>query len=92
MKINTYIIIDHYGNARLTKKVPALRMYEVSIALSLTIPDAVFTKPSMSASIVISDSEVDRNLSAEMKTNVIDAIKESTGMEVNLIIDETPLI
>lgn len=88
MKIKTFLIIDSSGNLRLTKNSPALRMSEVSISLAVEIPDAVFNKPSLSAKITILDSEIDRNLSAEVQSNVIDAIKESTGMEVKLIIDD----
>jgi hypothetical protein len=58
--------------ARITDKKPSLKSNEIAIQLSLDIPDTLFQRPALSATI-----KIDKNLAPEtIPANVIDNVKQ----------------
>lgn len=82
MKVKNHLIINARGSARVTKRRPGLEWDEIAIALDIELPDALFRKPHLSASITIPNEAARPNIiEAVTAENVQDAINESTGLE-----------
>ncbi len=90
MKIRTWLTVNSRGSVRTTKKRPALELDEISIALNLELPDALFTRPQLSADIKIPDEAAATEIiSTEVVEDVREAVKQATGMELNItVVDE----
>ena len=85
MKIYFFLIINDKGSVRITKSTSSLRFNEISIAVGLEVPDAVFKKPQLSANIVVPDSAV---LQQVVETTISDnfkaALQVALGTEVKI--------
>lgn len=91
MKVKKWLTINSRGSARLTQGRPAIEADEVSILLDVTLPNALFEKPRLEASIEIPEDAVGPDvLNCEVIENVKDAIKQSTGLTfaINVIKEE----
>lgn len=92
MRTNCYIIVAgnrrhswvEPGAIRLTKnKPPRLAGNEIAVKLSLDIPDGLFLKPTLEASVSIPDSAaLGTVITAEVQDNIAQIIKEQTGFNV----------
>lgn len=99
MKISQYIIIkgkktSTYSSyrkytSRMSKGSPKLDSDEVAVLVSIELPDALFEKPSLQASIVVPKEAVSKPvIEAAVIDNVQDIIKQNTGFEVKLEVVE----
>lgn len=81
MKVKKWLTITSRGSARLSQGKPMVRTDEVSILLSINLPDTLFNKPRLEAKIEIPEEAVGPDvLNSEVIENVKDAIKQSTGL------------
>lgn len=71
------------GSARLTKGKPATKSDEVAIKLSGSIPDALFRKPTLHASINVPDIE-QPVVDADTQAEIAELLKDQMG--INLVI------
>jgi hypothetical protein len=69
---------------RTAKKKPHCASDEVAIALHLVLPDALFKKPSLQASIVVPDDQVPTVITTELSENIAAALKEQFGITLNI--------
>lgn len=75
---------------RTYKNRPNLAYDEISMRLSVNLPDALFKKPQLSAEINVPETAAQpTEISADVQENVRLAIEESTGMEVKITFPET---
>jgi hypothetical protein len=82
MKRNFYLTVSRNGSVRATKSQPGLGWDEISIGMTLEIPDKIFQKPILNASITIpEDVAMKSPISAEVRDNVAEAIEQSTGLK-----------
>jgi len=91
MNIKHWLTINERGSARMTKNKPAVDVDEISILLDINVPDALFDKPRLEASINIPEDAVGPDvINSEVIENVKDAIEQSTGLTfaINVIKDE----
>ena len=91
MKIKKWIIINSRGSCRFTTKKPGLDGDEVSILLSLEIPDALFNKPRLEASIAVPDESVRSDIiNTVVCENVQEAINQASGLDfaIRIVPDE----
>lgn len=73
----------------MTKESPALASNEVAIKVVLTLPDAIFDKPTFEAKIEVPNEAVSQPvITAEVIDNVQEIIKQNTGFEVKLEVVE----
>lgn len=92
MKQKLYLAVRSTGAARVTKTRPQLNYDEIEIALQLNIPDAIFEKPRLQATVDVPDDAVNP---AEIESSVVDNIAQSinsaTGIpvEITLVRAET---
>jgi hypothetical protein len=68
-------------SARLTNKAPALDSGEVAIRVTVTVPDALFTRPILQASINVPEVAVSKPV---IDATVLDNIKESLTQQFGL--------
>ena len=89
MRITSYLIIKktspYRASVRVTKTTPNLDFNEVSMKLNLEVPDELFSKPRLEASIAIPKEAVSPEIiEADVIDNIQDTIKQNTGVEVKL--------
>lgn len=87
MNVEFYLVVNERGSVRTVKNKPGLDWNEVAIKLDLKLPDALFEKPHLSASINVGDDAVNTpNIEADVVSNIEQSILEHTGVEVKLSI------
>lgn len=87
MKTNFYLTIGSNGAVKATKNPRYTEWDEVCIGVSVVLPDSLFSRPSINATIVIKSEDVmPFAIDADTTDLVKNAIEQSTGMEVKLII------
>lgn len=70
---------------RVTKTAPSLDFNEIAIKLNLQLPDELFEKPTLTASIDVPKEAISSPvIETEVIDNVQDIIKKNTGFEVKL--------
>jgi hypothetical protein len=85
MKTNFHLVINKSGSVKAVKNKPGLDWDEVSVAVIMELPDMLFKKPQLQASIVIPDSAaVPKVIGVEVTDNIRNAIQEVSGLEVRL--------
>jgi hypothetical protein len=93
--LNAYIIVKPKGwgglSARLASRIPALKSDEIAIKLCIDVPDALFKRPQLQASITIPESAVTPTVvNAEVLDNIREVLSQQTGLDVtvNLVVPE----
>ena len=87
MKTTAWLIISSRGNCRLTKRQASPRANEVAIHLALDLPDMLFKKPNLVASIIVPGEGVALETIGSVTTdNVRDAIEEATGLTFDITV------
>ena len=89
MKIDRYLIVgkkrNHQPNARIAVTSPALESHEIAIKVSLDVPDALFTKPQLEASIAIpSDSIAAPVIEADVIDNIKEIVSKELGVDLSI--------
>lgn len=90
-----YLVVSPKGwsglSGRLTSKSPALKPNEQVVKLSVQVPDALFKRPQLKASIVIPESSVSSPvIDATVLDNVREILCQQTGLDVSVSL-VTPL-
>ena len=77
--------------ARLTTKKPSLTPGEVALDLRVSLPETLFKRPQLKASITVPESAVSAPvLDAKVLDNVREVLEQQTGMRVDVaVIDPT---
>lgn len=88
MKTSFYLVVNDRGTTKTVKTRPNLAYNEVAIAVTLQLPNSLFQKPQLNASIVVPDEAVaPQTIQADMADNIREAIETATGLEVKLTIE-----
>lgn len=92
-----YLVLSRKHNsnwklaARLTSGSPRLASGEVAVALSVSLPESLFQRPQLSATVVVPPSDVSNmDISAEVMDNVAQVLSEQLGMVVRVSVEDTP--
>lgn len=87
MKVNFYLTVNKAGTVKTTKGKPSLNWDEISVAMSLTLPDMLFKKPQLQAEITIpDDAALPTVINTEISNNIKQAIESITGLDINLTV------
>ena len=79
----------HALNARLTKTRPRLESHELAIKLRVEIPDALFEKPTLTASFTVpKEAAVGPVIDTVVTDNVQEAIEQATGLKFEVSVVE----
>lgn len=89
MKIAFYLKVGQNGSVSVSKGKPNLDWDQVAIQCNLELPDMLFKKPQITASIVVNEKNVRPfDITAETADNVKQAIEQATGIQVKLSIED----
>lgn len=96
MRLTRYIAVKKYGSkhwpkysARMTAGNPALSANEVAMRVTLELPDALFEKPQLQASIVVPDDAVAAPIiDATVLDNIKETLSQNLGVDLNIEIVE----
>lgn len=87
MKLKKWLTVSSNGSARLTASKPDLTAKEISINMEINLPDALFEKPKLVASITVPDSAANSNIiESIVYDNVKEAVEKATGLEFSISI------
>lgn len=76
-------------SARLTSRTPDLEAGEVAIKLNVNVPETLFKKPQLQASVTIPEDSVTAPvLNAQVLDNVKEVLAQTTGMDISLRVVE----
>jgi len=81
-------------SARLTKTKPHIQTDEVAIHVVFQLPDVLFERPQLNATITIPESQLPTlSFDAEITNNIQEAIRQSTNLDININVveDETDI-
>ncbi len=91
MNVKKWLTINSRGNSRLTHGKPRISVDEISILLSINLPDEIFKRPRLEAKIEIPKEAVGPDkITSEVVENVKEAIETVTGLTfaINVIKEE----
>ena len=94
MQINRFLIIGKEKNrkasARLTTNKPYLNSHEIAVALKLDIPDELFIRPQLEASIKVDPKNVNPVvIESEVINNIKETISKELGVDLSITVLET---
>ncbi len=95
MLINRYLVIgkrkEHWKtSARLAVKSPSLKSHEIAIALRINIPNELFSKPQLQASIVIPEDSVSAPvIDAQVIDNLQEVVSKQLGVDLSISLLES---
>lgn len=88
MKTKFYLRVNSNGSVGLTKSRPDLTFDQVAVCVELELPDILFKKPQITASIKVDHADVTPLIiDAETANNVKEAIETITGIKVLLKVE-----
>ena len=77
------------GAMRLTSKKPGLKAGEIAVQLSLSVPAALFTKPTLKLVAEIpDDSTIAAEIPAHVQTNIAELVREQTGLLLEISVED----
>ena len=81
MKLSKWLTISSNGSAKITASKPYLDANQVSMKLNINLPDALFEKPALVASISVrDDAAVSGVIESIVHDNVEEALQSATGL------------
>ena len=93
MKVEGFLVIGakkrhswyDASGVRFTKKKPNTKASEIAIKLDIDVPDTLFERPQLEASIVIDDDQVSTPvITADVMDNIAETLSEQMGVKVNI--------
>ena len=87
MKTTGHLIVNHKGALRITKNLPALEPYEIAIRINLDLPDKLFQRPRLEASISIPHGAVLDLTADEVVEITAEQVAGTLGLDVADVID-----
>ncbi len=86
-----WLIIPKFGNPRFRMSKPDLKWDEVAIYIDVELPEALFVRPTLQATVVVKDEAVTPQvLTPDVVVNTAEAIERATGMKVELRVVPPP--
>jgi len=87
MKTKFYLTVNDNGTVKATRKAQNVSINEVCMGFSLDLPDVLFRRPQIEASVTVDAKDVAPfQINADTSNMVKEAIKQSTGLEVKLTV------
>ena len=82
MKENAYLVIGRNGIRGVRKTRPGLNWDEIACKISVDIPDELFRRPLLEATITVKDIP-NTTLNPEVIINTKELIEQQTGAKIN---------
>lgn len=85
MRVNNWLVINRNGIKTTRKTKPALEFDEIAVKLNLEIPDELFRRPTIEATVKVTD--VPNNAyEPELIINSVKDIEQQLGAKINLTV------
>ena len=85
MDTEGWLIINNRGTMRITRTQSSINWNEISIKLSIKLPDKLFDRPVLSANVTIPKEAAEPiEITTEVIENCKKAIKQTTDLEMNI--------
>ena len=92
MNVIRNLIVNSRGTCKIyNKHYPDIRADEICISLNLDIPDEIFTRPRLEASITIPpEAALPEEIGSEVLVDTKEAIEQATGLTfaINVVLRE----
>lgn len=87
MKVKGYLVVTSNGSAKFVKKYPDLNFNEVAVGVNLELPDKLFERPVLNATITVPDNAVlPYQLPVEVRDEIEAALASVEGADVKLTV------
>lgn len=82
---------DGYAlSARLAQRLPSLTSGEVAIKLDVAVPEVLFSRPTLQASITVpAGATIGKVIDATVLDNVREVLQQQTGLDITISIVES---
>lgn len=91
MIIQKYLIINYRGNVRLAEREPKMMGNEVALRLAIELPNQLFVRPILEASMKVPAEAVPKTkINTTVTDNIQKIIKEAIGLNMVVSIIEQP--
>lgn len=98
VELNCYLIVkakvvegrsyvDGKPTVRVSKNKPRTEANEVAIKINLELPIGLFKRPQIVANISVPPDTSPTTITAEVQDNIANAIRESSGMDVRIVVE-----
>ena len=85
MIVEFYLVVSKNGAVRTVKSRPNLSWDEIAIKQNLELPNAIFQRPMLEATVKIpNEAALPEAIPADVVENVKEAIEQAAGIEVRL--------
>lgn len=85
MKVSNWLVINKNGVKSVRKSKPALDWDEIAIKVNLDIPNELFQRPTLEATVQVTD--VPNNAyKPDVILNTVDLIEQQTGAKINFTV------
>lgn len=81
-----YLTVNKRGSCRFSKNRVGLNWDEISIKVSLEVPDELFNRPLIRASLIVDRTLIPKEQDMSLVLNSKDLIEQSTGAKVEFSI------
>jgi hypothetical protein len=89
MIVIKYLVINHRGNVTIREREPRLAGNEIALRIQLDVPDKLFERPVLMASMKVPSEAVPKaQITTAVTDNVERIIKETTGLEMHVTVVE----
>jgi hypothetical protein len=89
MKIKQWMVINRKGIVRVRKAKPGLDWNEIAMQIELNIPDELFKRPTLEATLTVKDVP-NTVYNPEIIINTKDLIEQQTGAKIDFRIIHEP--
>lgn len=90
MKIKTYLFVNSKGSVRIRKTKTSMGADEIAIQVDLTVPNQLFKKPQLQASISIPEDAVQTPvISSEVLDNIKTHMVQELGVNMTIAVLES---
>lgn len=91
MKTHCYLSISSRGSVAARKNRQEAGRDEVVIGLNIELPNALFQRPALTASIAVAEKDAPTlDITGEVMDNIKDAIHAETGMTFKIDVEREP--
>lgn len=87
-RLTTYGSLQGKPTVRITRNRPDCDASEVAVRISLLLPDALFKRPSLQATIKVDDDVAPVLVDADVADNIARVVKEQMGIHLHVTAPE----
>ena len=85
MKVSNWLVINRNGVKTVRKSKPALDWDEIAIKLNLEIPNELFQRPTLEATVQVTDVP-NTAYKPDVILDTVDLIEQQTGAKINFTV------